>query len=279
MTEFELKFCVPPAALSSLRQALLARGAQRLRLRAHYFDTPCCALARHRVALRLRLEGRRWVQTLKAVGVSTVQRLEHEVVVPGAPGQRPALDVQRHAGTAAGQALAAALQAAAGSALEERHATDVTRLHCLMVTAGGCQVEAALDVGHALAGGRRERLVELELEHKGGPLQGLFDLAMACVHHGGLWQSTMTKAERGERLRRAAQSAEAVADNTAPAQAAAQEPQAVPWQTLQAGLEQVLVSASTLAAPGLADAAVRSPGFQAALLALQAAAHGPEAAG
>lgn len=267
MTEFELKFNVPRAMLPSLRAALLARGAQRLRLRAHYFDTPCGALARHRVALRLRLEGRHWVQTLKAVGTSTVQRLEHEAPVPGRPGQRPALDPHRHNGSAAGAALVAALQAAAQPVLEERHATDVLRLHCLMVDAQGTQVEAALDIGHALAAGRRDRIAELELEHKGGPLQGLFDLATACVWHGGLWQSTLTKAERGERLRRAPPAAPAAAS---PAQLR---------HRLQTALEQVLVSASELAAPGVDGAAVRQPAVQAALLALQALAHAGEAPG
>jgi inorganic triphosphatase YgiF len=271
MTEFELKFNVPRAMLPSLRAALLARGAQRLRLRAHYFDTPCGALARQRVALRLRLEGRHWVQTLKAVGTSTVQRLEHEVPVPGRPGQRPALDLHRHDGSAAGAALAAALQAAAQPVLEERHATDVLRLHCLMVDAQGTQVEAALDIGHALAAGRRDRIAELELEHKGGPLQGLFDLATACVWHGGLWQSTLTKAERGERLRRAPPAAP---DAVTPAQ----------WRhRLHTALEQVLVSTSELAALGVDGAddgeAVRQPAFQAALLALQALAHAGEAPG
>jgi inorganic triphosphatase YgiF len=282
MTEFELKFCVPPAALPSLRAALLARGAQRLRLRAHCFDTPCSALARHRIALRLRLEGRHWVQTLKAVGTSTVQRLEHEVPVPGPAGQRPVLDLQRHAGTAAGAALAAALQTAPGAALEERHATDVQRLHCLMVTEGGCQVEAALDVGQTLAGGLREHFVELELEHKGGPLQGLFDLATACVKHGGLWQSTVTKAERGERLRHAAlqaagEAASGAAQPQLPAVSRRAQPQALE-QALEKALESLLVSASALAASGVDDALVKQPAFQTALLALQALAHGRHAA-
>ena len=199
-----------------------------------------------------------------------MQRLEHEVAVSGPAGQRPVLDLQRHAGTGAGAALAAALQTAPGAALEERHATDVQRLHCLMVTEGGCQVEAALDVGQALAGGLQERFVELELEHKGGPLQGLFDLATACVKHGGLWQSTVTKAERGERLRQAALQA---SGQMAPGAA---QPQALE-QALEKALESLLVSASALAAPGVDDALVKQPAFQTALLALQALAHGRHA--
>lgn len=245
MTELELKFCVPETVLASLREALLARGARRVRLRAHYFDTACAALARHRVALRLRLEGRRWVQTLKAAGAGAVHRLEHEVHVPGSPRERPALDPARHEGTAAGTQLAAALRDAADPRLVEQHATDVWRLHCQLHTAGGTHIEAALDTGLALADGRSAPLVEFELEHKGGPLQGLFDLAQACVQHGGLWQSTLTKAERGLRLR--------LADDTP--RAARARPPRLPADAdgatlmralLQSALEQVLANASEL---------------------------------
>ncbi|MBA4177789.1 MAG: inorganic triphosphatase [Leptothrix sp. (in: Bacteria)] len=245
MTELELKFCVPDAALASLREALRAHGAKRVRLRAHYFDTACGTLARHRIALRLRLEGRRWVQTLKAAGDGAVHRLEHEVRVPGSSHERPALNPARHDGTAAGEQLAGALREAADPRLIEQHATDIQRLHCDLHDADGTQVEAALDVGLALAEGRTTPIVELELEHKGGPLAGLFTLAQACVQHGGLWQSTLTKAERGLRLRDGAD---------APRAAMARPPRLAPGADgatlmralLQSALEQVLDNASEL---------------------------------
>jgi len=245
MTELELKFCVPDAALASLRESLLARGARRVRLRAHYFDTACGALAQHRVALRLRLEGRRWVQTLKAAGEGAVHRLEHEVHVPGSSRERPALDPARHDGTPAGAQLAAALQAAADPQLIEQHATDVWRLRCELHGADGSCIEAALDTGHALAAGRSAPIVEFELEHKGGPVQGLFTLARACVQHGGLWQSTLTKAERGLRLR---------LDDDAPRASKARPPQpaadadgaALMRALLQSALDQVLANASEM---------------------------------
>ncbi len=245
MTELELKFCVPEAALASLRQALQARGARRVRLRAHYFDTACGALAKHRVALRLRLEGRRWVQTLKAAGEGAVHRLEHEVSVPGSSRERPALDPARHDGTAAGLQLAAALQAAADPTLVEVHATDVWRLHCEMQDAAGSCIEAALDTGHALAAGRSAPIVEFELEHKGVPVQGLFTLAQACVQHGGLWQSTLTKAERGLRLR-LADDAPRAAKARVPQLPAGADGAALMRALLQSALEQVLANASEM---------------------------------
>lgn len=245
MTEVELKFCVDERVLASLRDALLERGARRTRMRAHYFDTADGALARHRVALRMRLEGRRWIQTLKAIGDGAIHRLEHEVHVPGPVGRCPVLDPQRHDGSAAALRLTAALQTAADATLGEKYATDIWRLHCQLQCPGGTQVEAALDVGRVLAGGRTTSITELELEHKAGPVQGLFDLAAACVRHGGLWQSTVTKSEHGQRLL-AAQGPRAVKATPPRLPAKAGGP-VLMRALLQSALEQVLANASELA--------------------------------
>ncbi|HEV8311781.1 MAG TPA: CYTH domain-containing protein, partial [Burkholderiaceae bacterium] len=102
MFEVELKFQVPEGALPGVRRALMRGRTQRQRLQAHYHDTADRALARAGMALRLRKEGRAWVQTLKAAGAHPLQRLEHnERVGAGPAGQAPALDVQRHVGSPA----------------------------------------------------------------------------------------------------------------------------------------------------------------------------------
>ncbi len=255
MTETELKFCVEEDALPSLRQALLDRGAKRLRLGARYFDTRSGALAQARIALRLRLEGRRWVQTLKAAGAGVAQRLEHEVIVAVAVSSTrpPAIDPQRHAGTAAGQQLLALLAKLPDAALHEQHATDIWRLHVELTDAAGTRIEVALDTGRAFAqtdaGEQSTAITELELEHKGGPLHGLFDLALACVGRGGLWLSTVTKAERGQRL------VQKVAPRSSKLPAVKARPTRLPAQAdaaalvrvfLQSALEQVLANASEL---------------------------------
>jgi triphosphatase len=245
-SELELKFHVPEAALASLRDALRAHGARTQRLRAHYFDTPNGRLARARIALRLRLEGRHWIQTLKADGQGIAHRMEHEVRVVGVPGRVPALDPHRHDDSDAGKVLAASLQAAPNGGLVERFATDVQRLVCRIFDERGSTIEAALDRGQVSAGSHVAPITELELEHHSGPTQALFDLAIAWIEHGGLWLSATTKAERGERLLQAQRSAPAIK---------AQQPQlphradgaTVMRAVLQATLQQVVANASNIA--------------------------------
>lgn len=58
MVELELKFSIDEAQLNSLSQGLRAHGARTVRLNAQYYDTADFQLARHRLSLRLRKEGR-----------------------------------------------------------------------------------------------------------------------------------------------------------------------------------------------------------------------------
>ncbi|MGY0196844.1 CYTH domain-containing protein [Leptothrix sp. BB-4] len=199
MTETELKFQIPSSQLDGVRQAMSGPDAQVVRLRARYFDTPDRRLAGAAMALRLRLEGERWVQTLKGRGDGLMQRLEHEVVLDGlAAGQAPALDLSHHDGTPAGTALRRALGDAADT-LACRYETDVTRT-LDRIEHGGATIERALDLGEIRAGAARWPLQELEFELKDGPVQGLLACADAAVARHGLWLDVRSKAERGERL-------------------------------------------------------------------------------
>ncbi|HVO07732.1 MAG TPA: CYTH and CHAD domain-containing protein [Burkholderiaceae bacterium] len=246
MTELEVKLRVSDAALPSLREALRAHGARSMRMQARYFDTEDGRLAKAGVALRMRREGRRWMQTLKAAGAGAVHRLEHEVPVKLAASALPAVDARRHDGSEAAPALQAALHGTSATALVERHATDAQRLSCRLVDPLGCHIEVALDTGHAIALGRTAPLAEVELEHKGGPVRGVFDLAASWIEHGGLWLCTITKAQRGERLLRG---------QAVPPATKARAPKLVPGidgaalmrACLQSALEQVLANVSDIA--------------------------------
>jgi inorganic triphosphatase YgiF len=203
--EIEFKFQIPAGRLKAVEAALRRGTVVRTRLQARYFDTADQALAAQGIVLRLRKEGRRWVQTVKATGDNALHRLEHNVDL-GAAAASPSVDPQRHQGTPVGDRLAKVL-AASGAPLVERQSTDIVRLTRDVRVTGpdGAVVEMALDVGKVVAhAGTPEQsespVCELELELKRGDVQGLVALARRWSQQHGLWFSTVSKAERGARL-------------------------------------------------------------------------------
>ena len=195
MQEFEIKYQVPPQRRAALETALQQRATtQRIHLQAAYFDTPGRDLARAGMALRLRKEGRRWVQTLKAGGADALTRFEHNVALGAG---RPQVDPVRHAGTAPGDRLLALVQA--GGGLVETYRTDVwRRLRRLRHRLG--TVEMALDVGEILSGDRRLPVCEFEVELVEGQAQAVLAVAERWMNRFGLWLDVRSKAERGDRL-------------------------------------------------------------------------------
>lgn len=203
--EVEFKFEIPAERRDAVDADLRQGPVRRTRLRARYFDTASGALATNRMVLRLRLEGKQWVQTTKAAGRGPLDRLEHNVDVDSADGLTTAMpDPHRHAGTPVGQRLVDVL-AKAGEPLLEVYSTDIWRLvQC--EREGDTNVELAFDtgriVGPARASGkpRVTRICELELELLDGPVQGLVAVAQRWSQRHGLWLSTISKAAHGERL-------------------------------------------------------------------------------
>ena len=194
--ETELKFQVPPGRRAALRRAVATPRVERTRLQAVYADTPDHRLAAAGLALRLRKEGRVWVQTLKGRGDGLMQRLEHEVPLPPQAGV-PALDASRHAGTPAGALLEAAL--GADGTLAPLYRTDIQRLH-RRVRHAGAVIEIAYDVGRIVAGSQSLAVDEIEFELISGPPEALPALAARWVQRHGLWWDVRTKSERGFRL-------------------------------------------------------------------------------
>ena len=179
-----------------MRRAVATASARSTRLQAVYADTAQQHLAAAGLALRLRKEGRAWVQTLKGRGDGLATRLEHEVRLPPQRGV-PEINLQLHAGTPVGAALLAALPAAA--ALQPQYRTDIQRLH-RRVRFGGALIEIAYDHGRLLAGGRTAVVDEIEFELINGPAAALPALAQRWVLRFGLWWDVRTKSERGQRL-------------------------------------------------------------------------------
>lgn len=195
MSEQEIKLHIPPAARKAVSQAVLkGEGAQRIALRALYFDTPDRALARAGVALRIRLEGRKWVQTLKMPGPDSITRLELNHPRPAAE-----LDLSLYQGTPAAEVIAA-LEAP----LSIRYETDVKRITRKVRTRYGT-VELACDSGLLRAGTLELPINELEFELVSGRQLALFTLARRWQQQHGLIMDLRSKAERGDALATAAQ--------------------------------------------------------------------------
>lgn len=207
MIEIELKFQVPVAAREAVARAMASGRSERTRLQAVYFDTPDRRLAAAGAAVRLRLEGARWVQTAKAGDPHGMQRHEHNAPVDGAAdGPPPTLDLARHQGTPVGDLLARAL---AGATPAPLFRTDVLRTH-REVRAGLGTLELALDVGEIAAGDRHWPLHELEIELVEGDPLAVLDAASCWVARHGLWLDVRSKAERGDRVSRGVDTGEPV---------------------------------------------------------------------
>lgn len=199
MHEVELKLEVPADRRAAVEQGLFADAATQL-LRARYFDTADRRLAKGAIALRLRQEDGHWVQTLKAGADHPLRRLEDNAsVVAAAGGGEPPLELSRHLGTPAGDALQRALGSAPAGALLRRYATDVRR-RVTVLDLGDSLVEAVLDVGTVEAGDRSVEVCEVEIELKQGSPAAMVGLAQRWVQEHGLWLSTIAKSARGDRL-------------------------------------------------------------------------------
>ena len=241
--EIELKLQVPAAGLPALKRAVCRGRVQRIHLRALYFDTPERALAAAGLALRLRREGRRWVQTVKGAGDGPIARLEHEVVL-SASRDAPPLDPTRHDGTPEGDALAAALGTDAAR-LVLCFETDVWRTR-RELREGGTRIELALDIGTIRAGASVMPVAEVEFELLHGGVDLLVAVARRWALRHGLWLDTRSKALRGHLLA-AGSAAEPAVKSSAPLLEAHENPDAALRCIVRSALSQILPNASALA--------------------------------
>ena len=202
MHEIELKFQVPREQRSAVDAAVAGRAPQpRIRLQAAYVDTPERLLAQAGLALRVRREGRRWVQTIKGASDDGMTRLEHNVP-QGAGTVAPAADPALHAGTPAGDKLLALLDAHPGTVLSVLFGTNILRRTRVQRVATLGTVELAFDEGSIHAGNARTGVCELEIELLGGSPMAVIETARRWLPRYGLWLDTRSKAERGDMLAR-----------------------------------------------------------------------------
>lgn len=199
LPEVELKLRVPPGAMRRLAAHRLLRGTRpsRRRLYGIYFDTPALDLWRQGIALRVRRDGRRWVQTVKRGGAARGglhQRTEAETEVSG---PRPDLSLLRD-----GNFAAAFASSRLRAQLAPVFMTDFIRSSRLIDLAAGTRVEASLDRGAVRSGDKAEPLCELELELKAGAPHHIYDLALELAGDIPLSIEDRSKAQRGYALAR-----------------------------------------------------------------------------
>lgn len=198
-SETELKLRVSPRhrreVLAALRALSGPRRGSTQRLAATYYDTPGLELRQQRIALRVRREGRRWMQTVKGGGSAASgvhRRIEIEAPLAG-----PVPDLSRlprHPLTRILQRRGAA------DALAPVFETEIVRTLFCLEPAPEVVVEAAFDCGILRSGRRRESVCEIELELKRGPVAALFALAQQLVARLPFALEHRSKAERGYAL-------------------------------------------------------------------------------
>ncbi len=202
-TEVELKLSVVPhqARLLGRHPAVVtatAKGPHTQRFYGVYYDTPDRVLSRNGVALRVRKQGRRWIQTLKEEGRvegGMHQRPEYEAAAPEGALNLDALRATPVADLFGDPEVVAQLAPI--------FITDVRRTLRILRTDAG-EVEFALDRGEVRAGGNVEPICELELELRVGSPEMLYDLALALQEELRLRVENRSKAERGHALARLA---------------------------------------------------------------------------
>ncbi|ARN82240.1 CYTH and CHAD domain-containing protein [Methylocystis bryophila] len=197
--ELEIKFSTDLAGLKEALEAPALGGAPGKRIGSRslvstYFDTPDHILNERRIAVRVRRVGRaaplvglKWLPTSRGDAFS-----RGEVEARG-PGIMPDLALF-------GEEIATELGEIIGDRpLEPQFETRIKR-RTRLVSAGTAQIEIAFDEGEIVAGDRRARVIEVELELKSGDASELYDLAARAVQALPLRLDVTSKSERGFRL-------------------------------------------------------------------------------
>ncbi len=204
--ESELKLRIAPEAVPALTRHPALKSVRRgrartVRLVSTYYDTDEGALAAAGVALRLRRDGRRWVQTVKGPagaeqGGGLTARTEFEW--PVAAGR---LDPLRFATTPFRRVLGRAEQRGLGP----RYTTDFLRTTIPLAFADSTMAHLCIDVGEVRTedGGAvvRAPIHEIELELEAGDVLRLYELAHALAADVPLAFEPASKAARGHALR------------------------------------------------------------------------------
>ncbi len=168
------------------------------RLRTVYFDTPDLRLYANGMALRVRQDGDRFIQTLKTVNAATpidsaavTVRKAWDWTIAGAT---PDLGVLNAEG------IAALVPEDARAALVPVFTTEVQRATRLIRPDALTAIAVIVDDGQITAGTACARISEVEFELRSGRVGRLFDTALAIQRAMPAHIGTESKAEVGYRL-------------------------------------------------------------------------------
>lgn len=193
--EIELKLDFDPVDRDGLIASPLMgpEPAAKRRLAATYFDTPGLHLDKAGYALRIRREGRKRVQTVKAASSEAAGLFVRGEWERRVTNDTPLLDETSGP-------LAQLFTAETLAKVAPVFTTAVDRIEGLVDRPDGSRIEYAIDLGEVRAGTRSSNICELELELKRGTPQTLFDLARALNEQVPLRLGVLTKSERGYAL-------------------------------------------------------------------------------
>lgn len=198
MVEVELKFQIPEARRNALLKALDPKKSEIIQLKAKYYDTEECLLSQHGVALRQRLEGTRWIQTLKAAGKSHLHRFEHNYDL-GEQEQAPELDLTIYNNDAEAQQILSNALGNSEAQLKLQFETDIQRTFRVLQFEE-TDIEVSLDIGEVRTETEQREVHEVEFELKAGSIQALLAFSFEWVKKYQLWLDVRSKAEVGHLL-------------------------------------------------------------------------------
>ena len=201
--EIELKLSAPVETIEALsRSAPVVQASEGLgivkTLENTYYDTPDLRLLARGIALRVRKDGERFVQTMKTElesGGTLARRGEWETPVGGLQPDLTAID-DADARELLGLILPGELQ----PVFSNRVRREVHVINSLDESGHARTIEIAVDIGETRAGDATEPIAEIELELLKGSAADVFDLALALHRIGHVRIEPRSKAERGYAL-------------------------------------------------------------------------------
>jgi inorganic triphosphatase YgiF len=198
--EIELKLLIAPADVSRLRRFAMPDGWSRTapkhkKLLSIYFDSEDFFLRQCGIALRVRRDGNRWIQTIKGGG--SVKAGLHSRIEVEAQVARDHPDFTKINDPALSELFASN---ELRERLEPQFITEFRRTIWLLESAQGDQVEMALDQGEIRAGASTAAISEVELELKTGNPAALYEAAQTLIERVTLRLENASKAERGYAL-------------------------------------------------------------------------------